>query len=167
MLNKALRCITAALTAMAALLTLTPAAHASGHRTTTFAAVNYSCRSATAGNYWHNGVESDACDGPIADGTFGGEAITGMDSNGAINDNSGSVTSCTVQLNHVVNGTAYPVPGANYTQYGQDPTYFDGHYCDAMDAWRPAAGYYNVTTSYVHNGSNTVTVQGPVKYYGG
>ena len=169
MTTKSLSRAAAMLAGATVLLALTPAAQATpaAHRHAQSAAANYSCRSATKGNYWYGGVESDACDGPVTDGTFGGEAITGMDSNGAINDSSGAVTSCTVQLNHIVNGVAYAVAGASYTQRGQDPTYFDGHFCDAIDAWRPAAGTYNVTTSYVHNGGNVVTVQGPAKYYGG
>jgi hypothetical protein len=168
-MNKALHRASALLIAVTSLLTLTATAQAApNHRhSTQLATANYSCRSASKGAYWYGGIESDACDGPVTDGTFGGEAITGMDPNGTINHTSGTVTSCTVQLNHVVNGVAYAVPGASNTESGGDPAYFDGRFCDAFGSWRPAAGYYNVTTLYRHNGVLYQTVQGPVKYYPG
>jgi len=126
----------------------------------------YSCRSAHAGAYWHGGVESDACDGPLPDGTFGGEGITGFDPGERINHGSGRVRSCTVQLNHVVHGRAYPVPGASNTETGRTPEYFDGRFCDAMDAWTPPRGFYNVTVTYRTAAGRIVqTVQGPVAYY--
>ena len=128
----------------------------------------YSCRSAHAGAYWHGGVESDACDGPLPDGTFGGEGITGLDPSERINHASGRVRSCTVQLNRIVHGKAIPVPGASRTDYGRTPEYFDGRFCDAIDAWRPPRGFYNVTVTYCTAAGRIVqTVQGPVAFYPG
>jgi hypothetical protein len=128
----------------------------------------YSCRSAHTRAYWHGGVESDACDGPLPDGTFGGEGITGADPNERINHGSGRIRSCTVQLNRVVHGRAYSVPGASNTESGRDREYFDGRFCDAMDAWSPPRGFYNVTVTYrTATGKVVQTVQGPVAFYPG
>ena len=128
----------------------------------------YSCRSAHAGAYWHGGVESDACDGPLPDGTFGGEGITGFDPGERINHASGRVRSCTVQLNRIVHGRAVPVPGASDTETGRTPEYFDGRFCDAMDSWAPPRGFYNVTVTYrTAAGGVVATVQGPVAFYPG
>lgn len=128
----------------------------------------YSCRSAHVGAYWHGGVESDACDGPLPDGTFGGESITGLDRNEQINHASGRVRSCTVQLNRIVHGRAVPVPGASNTEYGRTREYFDGRFCDAMDSWSPPRGFYNVTVTYrTASGGTVTTVQGPVAFYPG
>jgi len=128
----------------------------------------YSCRSAHVGAYWHGGVESDACDGPLPDGTFGGEGITGFGPDERINHASGRVRSCTVQLNRIVHGRAVPVPGASNTETGRTPEYFDGRFCDAMDAWTPPRGFYNVTVTYrTAAGPIVQTVQGPVAYYPG
>ena len=128
----------------------------------------YRCRSAAHGVAWSGGVESDACDGPLPDGTFGGEAITGMDPDGTINPLSGPVVSCTVQLDRLVQGRAVPVPGWLATQDGTDPEYFDGRFCDAMGAWTPAPGVYSVTVVYrLADGRAVATVQGPAAYYPG
>jgi hypothetical protein len=124
----------------------------------------YRCRSAAAGTFWFGGVESDACDGPLPDGTFGGEAITGLDPDGTINLTSGPVLWCTVQLDRVVDGRAVPVPGATVTQSGQDPEYFDGRFCDAMATWASLpAGLYAITAAYrTASGTAVQRVQGPV-----
>lgn len=128
----------------------------------------YSCRSAHAGAYWHGGIESDACDGLLPDGEFGGEGITGFDADERINHASGRVRSCTVQLNRIVHGRAVPVPGASSTESGRDREYFDGRFCDAMDAWTPPRGFYNVTVTYRTGAGRMVqTVQGPVAFYPG
>ncbi|GAA2019056.1 hypothetical protein GCM10009839_14270 [Catenulispora yoronensis] len=129
----------------------------------------YSCRSAHVGAYRTGGVLSDACDGLLPDGSFGGEALTGFGPDEQIDPSSGRVRSCTVQLNRVERGRAVPVPGANATEAGRHPEYFDGRgFCDAMDAWRPAPGFYNVTVFYrLADGTVVQTVQGPVAYYPG
>lgn len=153
------------------LLAGTAAVTASPARAVQHAANPYSCRSAhTHSAYWFRGVESDACDGPLPDGTFGGEAATGFDANERINHRSAPVRACTVQLNRIVHGKAIPVPGANSTESGRigGSEYFDGRFCDAMSAWRPPSGFYNVTVTYRTAAGRVVqTVQGPVAFYPG
>ncbi|MBS2531946.1 hypothetical protein KGQ20_04100 [Catenulispora sp. NF23] len=128
----------------------------------------YSCRSAHVAAYWFRGVESDACDGPLPEGTFGGEGMTGFGPGEQINHASGRVRSCTVQLNHVVRGQVIPVPGASNTETGRTPEYFDGRFCDAMDSWAPPRGFYNVSVTYcTTTGGAVQTVQGPVAFYPG
>lgn len=129
----------------------------------------YTCRSSHIGAYRTGGVLSDACDGPLPDGSFGGEALTGFGPDERIDHSSGRVRSCTVQLNRIVHGRAVPVPGANATEAGRHPEYFDGRgFCDAMDSWRPPPGFYNVTMFYRLPGGTVVqTVQGPAAYYPG
>lgn len=151
-------------TAAAVLATLVPSAAAP----TTVPANPYQCRSTGQAPFWSGGVESDACDGPLPGGAFGGEAITGMDPDGTINPTSGLVFSCTVQLDRIVDGRAVPVPGAQATQSGTDPEYFDGRFCDAMGTWTPAPGVYAVTVIYRSaDGRTTATMQGPAVYYPG
>lgn len=133
---------------------------------TTAPANPYRCRSAEQAAFWSGGIESDACDGPLPNGSFGGEAITGMDPDGTINPTSGPVLSCTVQLDRVVGGWIMPVPGAQVVQDGADSEYFNGRYCDAMGAWSNLpAGVYTVTAIYkTASGVVAQAGQGPIRF---
>jgi hypothetical protein len=122
----------------------------------------YSCRSTVKGvQYEFRGVISDACAGRIDNGHFGAEAITNVIDEHSVTT-AGRVSECRVQLNRVVRGKAYPVRGQSVTDMS-----WDGYGCDAMYDGCPKAGWYNVTTSYVHDGRWAVTVQSPVKYFRG
>jgi hypothetical protein len=121
----------------------------------------YSCRSTVKGvQYTYRGVISDACAGRITNGHFGAEAITNVI--GETSVKAGRVSECRVQLNRVARGRAYPVRGQSATARS-----WDGYGCDAMYDGCPVAGWYNTTTSYVHDGRWAVTVQSPVKWFGG
>ena len=128
-------------------------------------AANYGpivCRSNTHPPYWLNGINSDACDGYYGDGHFTGESVATVDGNPAYSS-TGPIERCTVQLNRVSGGVAYPIHGDNRTGV----TYDNGLSCDVWDNWNVPAGQYNVTTSYEANGVWYTTVQGPVSNYPG
>jgi len=118
-----------------------------------------SCRSNTAGQYWLDGVESDACDGQSGS-AFRADASTNLYHGTALNG--GPVSKCIVQLNRVVNGVASPVSGSSNSAASSD-----GVHCLVSDDWHLPAGYYNSTASYIHNGVPIETVAGPVKWYPG
>lgn len=125
------------------------------------------CRSDSAAPYWYGGVESDACAGPDDSGVFSAQAVVNMDPDGTILDTAGPVQACQVQLQSVAAGVATPLAGYTATESGQDPSLFDGHYCEADGQWDLPPGWYNAVTSYESGDVWSTTVQSPVVWFAG